>query len=263
MLLSQPATLPTSDTYNKPRPAIHCRVLPHGKFNNMFSEPLPRNYIYASIRHTLSQFWCMGVKHGPPQSTCTCARVLIDARDTWALRKILRIPYTRHVSNAEVRGTAGCLPLSHLITNRHLQLFGHVARSSPREDHHRAHAPTSTARLEATNIGRPSISHSWLHAIEAALGPRHWTSASRLPGERPLIKMNGDILWTQQRSSGVRYERRKKKEPFNFRSVLKVSRRSNRFSVMLLTNIDETKLQTDVVTINSTNNNPSPAHTAN
>jgi len=75
--------------------------------------------------------------------------------------------------------------------------------------------------------------------------------------------MNGDILWTQQRSSGVRYERRKKKEPFNFLSVLKVSRRSNRFSVMLLTNIDETKLQTDVVTINSTNNNPSPAHTAN
>ena len=32
--------------------------------------------------------------------------------------------------------------------------------------------------------------------------------ASRLPGERPLLETNGDILWTQQRSSGVRSERR-------------------------------------------------------
>ena len=29
-----------------------------------------------------------------------------------------------------------------------------------------------------------------------------------MPGERPLLEMNGDILWTQQRSSGVRSERR-------------------------------------------------------
>jgi len=62
----------------------------------------------------------------------------LDAFDTWALRKILRIPYTRHVSNAEVRRTTGCSPLSHLVTNRRLWLFGHIARSSPREDHHRA-----------------------------------------------------------------------------------------------------------------------------
>ena len=34
-----------------------------------------------------------------------------------------------------------------------------------------------------------------------------WTSASRLPGERPLLEMNGNILWTQQLCSGVRYER--------------------------------------------------------
>jgi len=31
----------------------------------------------------------------------------LDAFDTWALRKILRIPYTRHMSDAEVRGTTG------------------------------------------------------------------------------------------------------------------------------------------------------------
>ena len=58
-----------------------------------------------------------------------------SAFDTWALRKILRIPYTRHVLNAEVRRTTGCSPLSHLVTKRRLRLFGHIARSSPREDH--------------------------------------------------------------------------------------------------------------------------------
>ena len=40
----------------------------------------------------------------------------LDAFDTWALHKILRIPYSRHVSNAEVRRTTGCSPLSHLVT---------------------------------------------------------------------------------------------------------------------------------------------------
>ena len=42
-----------------------------------------------------------------------CSR--IDAFDMWALRKILRIPYTRHVTNVEVRATTGCHPVSHLV----------------------------------------------------------------------------------------------------------------------------------------------------
>jgi len=37
-----------------------------------------------------------------------------------------------------------------------------------------------------------------------------WTLVSRLPRERPLLETNGDILWTQQRSSGVRSERQKR-----------------------------------------------------
>jgi len=65
-----------------------------------------------------------------------CSR--IDAFDMWALRKILRIPYTRHVTNVEVGATTGCHPLSHLVTDRRLRLFGHIVRSSPQEDHHRA-----------------------------------------------------------------------------------------------------------------------------
>jgi len=59
-------------------------------------------------------------------------------RGHWALRKILRIPYTRHVSNAEVRGTTVCLPFSHLVTSRRLRLLGHIARSSSCADHHGA-----------------------------------------------------------------------------------------------------------------------------
>ena len=42
------------------------------------------------------------------------------------------------VSNVEVRATTGCRPLSHLVTDRRLRLFGHIARSSPQEGHHRA-----------------------------------------------------------------------------------------------------------------------------
>jgi len=74
------------------------------------------------------------------------------------LRTIARILYTHHVSNAEVRGTTGCLPLSHLATNRHLWLFSHISllivevtsQGSPLSLA-AAIRPTSTAQLEATN----------------------------------------------------------------------------------------------------------------
>jgi len=102
----------------------------------------------------------------------------LDAFDMWALRKILRILCTHHVSNAEVSGTTGCSPLSHLVTNRHLQLFGHIACSSPREDHHRA--PAAAIRQVPPDwkqpIGRPS--HIWLRAIEADLGPLNFGLAT-------------------------------------------------------------------------------------
>ena len=48
---------------------------------------------------------------------------VLDAFDMWALRKILRIPYTRYVTNVEVRATTGCRPLSHLVTDRRLRLL--------------------------------------------------------------------------------------------------------------------------------------------
>jgi len=71
-------------------------------------------------------------------ATTKYLRSHLDAFATWALHKIFRIPYTRHVSNVEVRGTTGCSPLSHLVTNRRLQLFGHIAHNSRHDDHDRA-----------------------------------------------------------------------------------------------------------------------------
>jgi len=54
--------------------------------------------------------------------------------------------------------------------------------------------------------GRPS--QTALGSVQLRQTLAHWTSASRLPGERPLLEMNGNILWTQQCSSGVHYERK-------------------------------------------------------
>jgi len=102
----------------------------------------------------------------------------LDAFDTWALREILRIPYTCHVSNAGVRRTTGCSPLSHLVTNRRLRLFVHIVCSSSREDHHRALAACTwqVSPDWKRPAGRPS--HTWLHAIEADLGPLNFGLAT-------------------------------------------------------------------------------------
>ena len=61
----------------------------------------------------------------------------LDAFDTWCLRKILRIPYTRHTTNDTVRSITGCLPVSEKAKSLRLRLFKHLARSAPEEDHHR------------------------------------------------------------------------------------------------------------------------------
>jgi len=97
---------------------------------------------------------------------------------------------------------------SHLVTNRRLRFFGHIARSSPREDHHRALA--AAIRQVRPDWKRPirRPSHTWLRAIQADRGPLNFglTTAWR----QALLEMNSDILWTQQCSSGVHYERRRR-----------------------------------------------------
>jgi len=123
----------------------------------------------------------------------------IDAFDMWALRTIPMIPYTRHVTNVEVRTTTGYHPLSHLVTDRRLRLFGYIARSSPQEDHHRAVA--AVIRGLPPDWKRPSGRPGFVQWRQTMANR---TLALHLPGGRQLFVMTGGALWIQQRSSGVR-----------------------------------------------------------
>ena len=76
----------------------------------------------------------MDVKHRPQQDTCVPRRIwyagsLQDPEDP---------SHTRRITNAQVRAVSGCPVLSNMVTERPLRFFGHMARSAPDEDHHRA-----------------------------------------------------------------------------------------------------------------------------
>src|SRR6218665_3745389 len=62
----------------------------------------------------------------------------VDAFDQWCHRRIVRIHYSQHVTNADVLRRTCCLPLSEIIRSRRLSWFEHVARASPELDHRRA-----------------------------------------------------------------------------------------------------------------------------
>lgn len=93
----------------------------------------------------------------------------VDAFDQWCQRRILRIHYSQHVTNTEVRRRTGCLPLSEVIRSRRLRLFGHVARAGSEMDHCRAlhaaiHGPPRDWKRRK---GRPA--HTWTRTVEADL----------------------------------------------------------------------------------------------
>ena len=104
----------------------------------------------------------------------------------------------------EFRATTERRPLSHLVTDRRLRLFGHIASSSPQQDHHRAVAavirglPPDWKRP----LGRPS--HTWLRAVEADLGQQNIGIASAW--RKAAIRDD----WRRIVDSGVCYERKKK-----------------------------------------------------
>jgi len=67
----------------------------------------------------------------------------LDAFDTWCLRKILRIPYTRHTTNDTVRSTTGALPVSEKVKSFRLRFFGSISfRGGPSPCHRRRAATT-------------------------------------------------------------------------------------------------------------------------
>ncbi len=97
----------------------------------------------------------------------------LDAFDQWCLRRILRIPYTAHVTNAEVRLRAGQPAVTGITRSRRLRLFGHIARADAAEDHARAlrasvnRPPPDWRRPK----GRPR--RTWLRTVEQDLQPHN------------------------------------------------------------------------------------------
>jgi len=104
----------------------------------------------------------MGARHG---ATTKCLLSCLDAFDTWALCKILKILCTCHVSNAEVRGTTGfhrflTWQLTDICGSSAILLAVHLARIIPSLC---SGYPTSTTRLEAAKR------KTWLCGTEADL----------------------------------------------------------------------------------------------
>ena len=94
----------------------------------------------------------------------------IAAFDNFCLRHILRIPYTAHVTTADVRLRAGSPPqLLPLIQTRRLRFFGHVARLSDSQDTFRVlHTSThGMPKVWRRRPGRPR--HTWLRTLNTDL----------------------------------------------------------------------------------------------
>ena len=85
--------------------------------------PLQRIYIYTSN----SLVWCRDLD---VNQNIECK---IDSFDQRCQRRILRIHYSQHVSNHEVRRLTDCIPASEIIQSRRLKLFRYTARADVEE----------------------------------------------------------------------------------------------------------------------------------
>ena len=117
--------------------------------------------------------------------------------NTLSLRKILRVPYNRYVTNATVRKTTGCPDVSSLAQWRRLRFSRHVTRANFTRDHHQViSAPLRHCRrprrsprtiwvsgIDADNIGVHSAWRNaddralWRHIIDTGTlchGAHHW-----------------------------------------------------------------------------------------
>ena len=107
---------------------------------------------------------------------------------------------------------------SSVVTDRRLRLFGHIARSSPQEDHHRAVAavirglPPDWKRP----LGKPS--HTWLRAVEADLDQQNigLASACRKAAIRDDWRRIVDTATLQR--SRLCYKRRRKKKTNEYKN---------------------------------------------
>ena len=81
---------------------------------------------------------------------------------------------TRHVTNASVRETSGCPPVTSIIKTRRFRFFGHMARSDSRQDHHRADIACASLRpscrgwVPQPTSRYPRLSFSWFVRVLAS-----------------------------------------------------------------------------------------------
>jgi len=147
------------------------RYSPHRDFTTgMLSEEVEKMSGYVSLRMNAAKCKVL-------VSECwTVSKTLaqrLDAFDTWCLRKILRIPYTRRTTNDTVRSITGCLPVSEKVKSFRLRIFGHLARSAPEEDHHRVIA---AALRPPPDWRRPPgrLRSTWLRVIDEDVRPQNF-----------------------------------------------------------------------------------------
>ena len=96
----------------------------------------------------------------------------IDAFDNKCLRSILRISYTDHVRNTEVRLRAESPPLpSQLIQTRRLRLFGHLAIMDTTTDVVKAHQVSTRGLSKDWKRPRGRPRRTWLRTVESDLQP--------------------------------------------------------------------------------------------
>ena len=149
----------------------------------------------------LFRCWCIDPK--PGQSLKLLFGDLTTSIHVF-LRKFLRIPYTRHITNAIDRQTTGCCPVSHLIQERRLRFFGHVARADFQQDHHwvieASLWPPSHWRRPC---GRPRS--TWLRG--STLMCSQLTLGSTQPGEKPVTVHSGNASSTRQHSTQATEEK--------------------------------------------------------
>jgi len=144
----------------------------------------------------------------------------IHAFDMWCLRKILRIPYTRHVTNVEVRRVTGCSAASaasRLVCMCRRQLFGHLARRPDEEDHHRimvaamSNPPTEWKRPR----GRPR--ETWLRTVSKDIQPFNfgihsaWQRAADCQQWHELINTANPLCSSRSTPSRRKVEKKLKK----------------------------------------------------
>ena len=120
----------------------------------------------------------------------------LDTFDQWCLRHILRVPFTAHVTNEEVRLRSAQPPVTQTVMLRRLTSFGHIVRSDSNEDYIRAlNAGINDPQKEWRRPrGRPR--QSWLRTVENDL--KQQNLGLRSARHRAYDREHGVKSWKQQ-----------------------------------------------------------------